>query len=203
MCSRKNVCCVSQHSLKIMKETGHYTRRAWHGCQTAWTQQHDRCLFLCVRRNKRSTAKALQNDLQQAFGVNVCDQTVRNRSQWRCHQGPTSSQPSTVQLEWHPSSLHRWAGSHWAHVTDMKESRDAVVNFTVPVTSNVNGLVVGKWSFGGGPGFFLLQDNVWSLVAKVSKQSLDNEGIVAIDWPSCSPDLNPFEHLWAQFNYTM
>ena len=110
------------------------------------------------------------------------------------------SQPSTVQLEWHPRSLHRWAGSHWARVTDMKESRDAVVNFMVPVTSSMNGLVVGQWLFQGGPAFFLLQDNVWPLVVKVGRQSLDNEGIDATDWPLRPPDLNPFEHLWTQFH---
>ena len=49
--------------------------------------------------------------------------------------------------------------------------------------------------FQGGPAFFLLQDNVWPLVVKVGRQSLDNEGIDATDWPLRPPDLNPFEHL--------
>lgn len=45
------------------------------------------------------------------------------------------------------------------------------------------------------PGIFFMQDNISSHAATVTREEISNRAISTIEWPPCSPDYNPIEHI--------
>lgn len=111
-----------------------------------------------------STARALQNDLQQATGVNVSDQTIRNRLHegglraqrpvvgpvlTAQHSGARLAFPINTRIGGSATDAlcfsQMSAGPTRAHVTDVKGSGEDKENVMLPATSfNMTGLVVGQ-----------------------------------------------------------
>lgn len=93
------------------------------------TAVQDRYIQLSARRNHTCTARLLQNQFQQTYGVLISDQTIRNRlhevhlrSRRPLRVPPLTRGNRGERLLW--AQEHRnWTNEQWAHVLFSDESR--------------------------------------------------------------------------------
>jgi transposase len=120
---------VIQRLWNRFRETGQYVRRAAQGRNRKTTQNQDRFLVLSSLRKRIATARDLLNDLRRAHGIEISDQTVRNRLK-EAKLKPRRPVPAPRLTQHHKEARMRfaldhrdWQLRHWTPVLFTDEPR--------------------------------------------------------------------------------
>ncbi|GFY29303.1 transposable element Tcb2 transposase [Trichonephila clavipes] len=199
-------------------ETGSAGRRPGQGRRRATTPNEDRYLGLTARRDRNMNATLLQQHLRLATGTRVSTQTVQNRLHGvglyaRRPMSRFSIQPDNRRIFiWrdrgsrnNPAFVHEsvrfggvcvlvYGGISIDGRTDLYIIRDGPLT-TRRYRDEILRPIVVPYAAAIGDDFILMDDNCRPHRANLVEDSLFEEGIVRMEWPACSPDMNPIEHV--------
>ncbi|GFV01424.1 transposable element Tcb2 transposase [Trichonephila clavipes] len=209
-------------------ETGSAGRRPGQGRRRATTPNEDRYLVLTARRHRNINSTLLQQHLRSATGTTVLTQTVRNlihgvglyaRRPLACVRLTSRHRRDRREriFIWrdrgsrnNPAFVHEsvrfdgggvllYGGISIDGHTDLYIIRDGPLTARRYRDEILRPIAV-SYAAAIGDDFILMDDNCGPHRANLGNNSLFEEGIVRMEWPACSPDMNPIGALLEEWD---
>ncbi|GFT21642.1 transposable element Tcb2 transposase [Trichonephila clavipes] len=179
-------------------ETGSAGRRPVQGRRRATTPNEDRYLVLTARRHRNMNATLLQQHLRSATGT-TSHFSIHpdNRRIFIRRDRGSRNIPAFVHesVRFGGGGVLVYGGISIDGRTDLYIIRDGPLTARRYRDEILRPILV-PYAAAIGDDFILMDDNCMPRRANLVEDSLFEERIVRMEWPACSPDMNPIEHVW-------